>query len=123
MPTAVLVLTFEVALSPLPESPNGKPILLSATYVISTAKLSVHYDRPLIHLTQSPSNWALRHFSQALIPFNMAIVGSNVVADIFLGGFAPPGSLITYYATPPQVWAIGGSPADPFVNYPLTVVP
>lgn len=115
--------SFATSLSQLPEPPPGPPAPVSATYFQAAARLVVHFDQLLNVEPQSASNWLVRHDRQFLIPFNLSVLGSNVVADVFVGGPTSPGSLINYLATPPQVRNVALDPAAPFTGFPLTVNP
>lgn len=87
------------------------------------ARLSVHYDQQLRVQRQDAFNWAIKHNNRVLVPSNILIAGPNVIAGITIAGPTSGGSLISYFAAPPQVFSLGGLPAAPFADFPLTVIP
>lgn len=98
------------------------PIPIAGTYDTATGTVLLQFSRDLDPVTNDPTPWSLQldFFSPAVLTAIRTL--PDTVRLTTAGG---PGSIasIRYTATPPTVWAAGGSPAvAAFSPFSLTVI-
>jgi hypothetical protein len=100
------------------------PVPISAAWSVGTGNFSCTFDQPLQTASLVEANWIVVANARFRILTNALAVGSNVGSPTFAGGITGPPSRVSYAAAPPDVVGlVGGLPAAPFSNFPVTVVP
>ena len=108
--------------SPLPhDGPQCVPIPVRAVFGSVTKNWRVEFSGPLTERLLDVSNWFIRHNRRIYVPGFARAIGSVVQGPSAHLGFTGPGSLVDYFATPPDLLSAIGAPVLPFANFPLEV--
>ncbi len=109
--------------------PGTAPVPVAATASIATSLVTVTFDQALAPGGLVAGNWTgTANFTlgfQDLIPLGAVTAAGSAVtwtSQTVGPGIAP--DRVSYAAGPPDVVGlVGGVPATPFVDFPLTVIP
>jgi hypothetical protein len=85
-----------------------------------TRTLWLDFSRELQPGHLDPNNFHLRNAEQFWTFWTIQAIGARVSGKATPGPAVPPGKWITYYAQPPELKALDGTPAPGFQQFPLT---
>lgn len=101
--------------------PDPAPVPIFAQFELPILTCTVFFDRLLTPGPTASANWRLRANGREWLPTSPEASPGSVRFTVVIGGFAP-GNRVSYLATPPDVFGDTGTPVEPFIGFPVTVL-
>jgi hypothetical protein len=97
---------------------ESAPIPTSATYNPGTRLVTVNFDKPLTPGVLDGSNWTVVIATTAYPPTGAVTAAGSMVTWTALGFGAPcpPGNVVNYLASPPDLTGLTGDPVAAFAQ-------
>jgi hypothetical protein len=96
------------------------PVPIFAYYKRGGPIAYVDFDRELLPGALNPSPWTWWTFGYRRLPGVAVASGNRVTFGSFTTQLWPHAVSVDYLAVPPDVKALDGTPADPFLGFPVT---
>lgn len=97
------------------------PVPILATWIGGPfPTLTVTFNHALNEGPLNLANWTADFVPNAYTATIVNAIGNTVVCTMAISGLGDPGNKCSYAAAPPDVLDLLGTPAAPFVDFPIT---